>query len=40
MRDPEGRLQPHARHRSRQRRLAAASVAEEVAAALDATDTD
>ena len=33
MRDPEGRLQPNAR-------LAEASVAEEVAAALEATDKD
>ena len=40
MRYPEDCLQPYARHRSRQRRLAGASVAEEVAAALDATDKD
>jgi dihydrofolate reductase len=40
VRDPEGRLQPHARQRPGQARLAEASLAEEVAAALDATDTD
>ena len=40
MRDPEGRLQPHARQRPGQPRLAEASAAEEAAAALDATDKD
>ena len=40
VRDPEDRLQPHARQRPGQRRLAEASVAEEAAAALDATDKD
>ena len=40
MRDPEGRLQPHARQRPGNARLAEASLAEEIAAALDATDKD
>jgi dihydrofolate reductase len=40
VRDPEGRLQPYARQRSGHARLAEASVAEEVAAALAATDKD
>ena len=38
--DPEGRPQPHARGRSGQRPARRASVAEETAAALDATDKD
>jgi len=40
VRDPEGRLQPHARQRPGNARLAEAPLAEEVAAALDATDKD
>jgi dihydrofolate reductase len=40
VRDPEGRLQPHARQRPGNARLAEASLAEEIAAALDATDKD
>ena len=39
MRDPEGRLQPHARQRPGQARLARRQ-AEEIAAALDTTDKD
>ena len=40
MRDPEGRLQPHARSVQGNARLAEASFAEEIAAALEATDKD
>ncbi len=39
-RAPEGRLQPHARQRPGQRPARRAPLAEEVAAALDATDKD
>jgi dihydrofolate reductase len=40
VRDPEGRLQPHARHRPRQRPARRWDGSDEVAAALDATDKD
>src|SRR5918994_1405271 len=40
VRDPEGRVQPHARQRSGQRPARRGSVGEEAAAALDATDRD
>src|SRR5664280_3748867 len=40
VRYPEGRLQPHARSVQGNARLTEASVAEEAAAALDATDKD
>jgi riboflavin biosynthesis pyrimidine reductase len=40
VRDPEGRLLPHARQRPGQRRLAEASLAGEAAATYEATDKD
>ena len=40
VRDPEDRLQPHTRQRPGNARLAETSVAEEAAAALNATDKD